>query len=372
MDNILYITPDWVKNPQDFLEFNLVPPHSGAGEYRCRLPGLALAAAGWRVEITPNFAQHSDGSIVGVQWAKGEDWTVGEKVWDSDVVVTQRFMGENSSDTIQKARAAGQTVLADIDDHYWALPPYNPACQGTDPGINPTFNREHYKKGLSVCDGLICSTPELVSHLEPLGVPIYLQRNMIDLQRWPYRPPIKIRKPRVGWTGDVGYRSTDLMEGTGGAVGEFCNEHELQFTHIGARDGYPTAASFLRVKAELAELQFPQSDINMFSRFMQVAGIHIGIIPMKNNSFNRAKSCLKGMEYAACGIPFVASRLPEYEWFGQGILAKNKKQWREGLERLLDYEERQSLSEAAYERVKGLDWRVVGGRYVEMMDDFLA
>jgi glycosyltransferase involved in cell wall biosynthesis len=59
----------------------------------------------------------------------------------------------------------------------------------------------------------------------------------------------------------------------------------------------------------------------------------VGIVPLERSAFNDAKSNLKGLEFAACGIPFVASPSPEYQLIcsqGAGVLA-GPFQWRQSL-----------------------------------------
>jgi glycosyltransferase involved in cell wall biosynthesis len=78
-----------------------------------------------------------------------------------------------------------------------------------------------------------------------------------------------------------------------------------------------------------------------------VASLDVGIVPLADTAFNAAKSWLKGLEYAAMGIPFVASHLPEYELLrdrGIGILAHSKaKSWNRALSGLMDNPERDAL-----------------------------
>ena len=55
-----------------------------------------------------------------------------------------------------------------------------------------------------------------------------------------------------------------------------------------------------------------------------VAELGVGLVPLLDSAFNRAKSWLKGLEYAALGVPFVASPTPEYvklAGLGAGLLA---------------------------------------------------
>jgi hypothetical protein len=62
------------------------------------------------------------------------------------------------------------------------------------------------------------------------------------------------------------------------------------------------------------------------------ATFDIGLVPLAKNRLNEGKSHLKGMEYNACGIPYVASPSESYRWFtdGNGLLANSPREWRGG------------------------------------------
>jgi hypothetical protein len=99
----------------------------------------------------------------------------------------------------------------------------------------------------------------------------------------------------------------------------------------------------------------------------------IGIIPLANIPFNRAKSDIKGLEYAAAGIPFVAQNLDAYIdlqlSLGIGRLAKKAINWKKHIEELrLNPSLRQE--EGAYNRdaVKARDLKVIAKRFVELLD----
>lgn len=66
---------------------------------------------------------------------------------------------------------------------------------------------------------------------------------------------------------------------------------------------------------------------------------HIGLVPLAWNDFNHAKSYLKGLEYAASGIPFIATPTEEYRLLaeaGVGRLAATPDEWRDHATELLD------------------------------------
>jgi hypothetical protein len=82
--------------------------------------------------------------------------------------------------------------------------------------------------------------------------------------------------------------------------------------------------------------------------------------------FNHAKSFIKGLEYAAAGIPFVSSFSPEYEYLaehGVGRVAKTQDEWVYHLDELNRKITRIEEVEENLENIKkfgmderGLDW----------------
>jgi glycosyltransferase involved in cell wall biosynthesis len=69
-----------------------------------------------------------------------------------------------------------------------------------------------------------------------------------------------------------------------------------------------------------------------------LAEFDAGIVPLADNRFNQSKSWLKAMEYAACGVPAVASPTPEYREFqalGGCVLAASPADWFGEVTRLL-------------------------------------
>ena len=78
---------------------------------------------------------------------------------------------------------------------------------------------------------------------------------------------------------------------------------------------------------------------------------------MSDVPFNYAKSFIKGLEYAAAGVPFVSSWSPEYEFLAQngvGRVARNKSEWDYHLSELMDPSKRKDEVEENLENVKNL------------------
>jgi hypothetical protein len=101
----------------------------------------------------------------------------------------------------------------------------------------------------------------------------------------------------------------------------------------------------------------------------------IGVVPLSNVPFNHAKSWIKGIEYAAAGVPFIASRLPEYQELkdkhGIGLVAKNPIQWRKQIESLADPELRASISADAIERLRPLDVHIGALQFTKFLESLV-
>ena len=103
----------------------------------------------------------------------------------------------------------------------------------------------------------------------------------------------------------------------------------------------------------------------------------IGIAPLRECSFNQAKSEIKLLEYSASGIPWVASALPSYtslvKEFGMGRTAKRTHDWIRHLKQLVASRTlRQEEGERLYELVKKRDVSVGGARWREVLSQFSA
>jgi len=81
-----------------------------------------------------------------------------------------------------------------------------------------------------------------------------------------------------------------------------------------------------------------------------VAGFDVGLAPIADNAFNRARSNVKLKEYAAAGVPWLASPIGPYAGMGekQGGRLVPDDRWYEEIERLvLDHRGRRKLAKRA-------------------------
>lgn len=269
--------------------------------------------------------------------------------WDCDVLIFQRWMSGLFPDQIRRARSCGQVILQDIDDLFWELPDGHPAVHLTSRERDPGYNRDHYLDVMAASSGIIASTPLLVDYLEPLGVPVFLCRNAVDLDNWPVFEPSE--ELRVAWIGAIKWRAKDL-EPLVGVLGPFLKEHAGEFVHVGHMAGVTPVWEQLQIPEGVKVTAVPLTPIWDYSSAWE--GLSAVVVPLEDIRFNEAKSWLRGLEASACGMPFIAQDMPEYRALGTGRVAGNAREWREQLEGLLDPAVRRSEGLGNRERAEQL------------------
>lgn len=344
------MTFDWVK-----LEAPLVP--NGCAWYRCVLPSEQLKKHGWFVGVGIPAWTDSNGFGLLMEPTKA--------VAGWDILVLKLVMLGAVADSMALAQERGQKIVVDIDDFHEGLSTSNHAHKATAPENNPHSNRNHYLRIIDQADALITSTPFLHDHYTAKGKRVYLVRNGIDLDRWNLKKDHAGRMPTVGWVGATPWRSNDL-ETLQPFFNEFMVKNRLGFHHAGHIQGAQKAADQLGLtfKTSREPMRYIHDYPRMFRR------IDIGLVPLSDIPFNHAKSGIKGLEYAASGIPFIASDAPEYAYLeaqGIGRVARTQEEWNDHLEALLDPRTRAQDVERNLEgiratqtmTIRGLEWNTV-------------
>lgn len=266
----------------------------------------------------------------------------------------------------QMARALGQRVIVDVDDYYDGLHEANAAHAATDPSVNTLRNRDHYARIIELADTITVTTPFLRDYYEQRHPDVRMIRNGVKIDMFSPRK-ISSGKPVIGWMGATSWRSGDL-ETLQPWLPDFLEDHDLIFHHSGWHPQSPLACEQAGVPKYRASIH-KMMPLPLLHKLMC---FDIGLVPLNDVPFNHAKSNLKGMEYAAAGIPFIAQALPEYlllEESGCGVTASTPAEWREQAERLLDPKERRRDAARNLRAVKehwdyqhrGDDWRAVYG-----------
>ncbi len=340
-------TRDWAAHSDE------TPTLGGSGHYRCGLVARVLRDLGHDVVLGTLCASPNELGVV--------TWDL-EKHWGFDVVLLQRWMFDDLPVRILRARANGQVVLNDVDDWWEGLDPSNLAFKTSHPGANPGENRDHYRRVLSASTAVVCSTPFLESRYARLA-PTLLVRNVLDLARWTPQEP-REGPPTLGWVGALPWRSKGDVEALAGFLGSFLVKHGLRFRHAGAMTEAKDFAAAARIPPDLLD-QTPLVPIAGHER--QFEGIDVAVVPLADKPFNQAKSCLKGMQAAAAGVPYVATAMPEYRWLrdsrGVGRTTKNPREWIRHLEWLIDPEQRAKDSAYNAASISGMGLPVLAAHW---------
>lgn len=288
----------------------------GTDWYRAKTPGAALARAGWDVQQIDHLDVTLDGRVSG----------------DPDVLVLSRVADTYLPDAVRRIVAAGHTtVVYDIDDWFGGLPAYNPASR------LPQQHLDVMHATMREADLVTVSTPGLASLYRPYSrrPPVVLP-NCLDPDLWGdvdrYRTPHD--KIHVGWLAAWKWRGGDVDVLRPWLKGWLQSRPDVQFVALGCPEIGPELGIPVATPAGPDALR-PFEHLPAM-----VATLDVGIAPLQPNDFNyRGKSHIKAMEYAAAGVPCVASPSEAYRRYIRpgvnGYLARNSRQWPQLLDRVI-------------------------------------
>ena len=308
------------------MKVELFPADSGGcGAFRMRYPAEALAAQGYDVHVHDKRPR--------VWWRQDErgELEVGKLDGiDGDVVVFQRPTDQSISKVMRGLQRFGLKVVIDMDDDLRAVSPSNINYPYLQPSTSPKSNWTHAVRACSMADLVTATTPALLERYAPHGrgalLPNCVPESWLSIEQTP-RDPDRVT---FGWTGDVDTHPFDL-QATRGAVGQIVRETGGRFYVVGSGRGVRQALG-LDDEPDATGWQRP-----IETYFARIGAMDIGIVPLEDSKFNRAKSWLKFLEMSAAGVPVVASATPAnlaFEAEGAGVCVRKASQWRGALRKL--------------------------------------
>lgn len=259
----------------------------------------------------------------GFNWITRHDRILPPDWRDYDVVVGQRVCNADAEDgpAQQWIRVCNdQDVLSvyEIDDDLLNVSPSNPTYEFFSDG--PT--RGNIKACASSADMVTVSTEPLREVMLKYNPNVHVLPNYIDISVLDIERPYSKDKLIIGWSGS-GTHKTDFPV-IGNSLRDVMDEnpHTLFMTIGGAYgEGLPQDRVRRRGWIHATRRLYPH-----------IANFDIGIAPLLNDAFNASKSYIKVLEYAALGIPCIASG-PHgpYEDFIEhgvtGFIAETKDDW---------------------------------------------
>lgn len=311
---------------------------TGCGYYRLIWPAEVLRSRGHDVTII--VPKQRDQLLQGRM--QGDQMVDVKIPSDADVIVFQRVTHRHLVQAISLIRRRGIAVVVDMDDDLTCIHPANPAFAALHPSNG---NRDHsWENTMRACDAatmVTVSTPALVNRYakRTAGHVLYnmIPRRFLDV---PHED-----SNVVGWGGSVHSHPTDLQV-MGPVIAQHM-QHGGRFKIAGPITG---AYEALGVSKKLLEIECTDNVKDIYAWPLAVSSIGVGVAPLADTRFNEAKSWLKMAEYAAAGVPCVASPRAEYVRLhrkGVGLLAKNPTEWRQRINALVRNDDlRRELTEA--------------------------
>ena len=365
---------------------------SACAYFRAQIPAKALAPFGWETSVaeyvltpqTPEGLREYGPRIRG--WG-GPGTEIDEpadivtlRIMD-DVVIdpatkkgADNYRMDNMAAEIRRARDDGQIVLYDIDDDLWHLPVWSPAARAMNKLVPyaRACDLSVIGANIAACDGVITSTRYLADELRRrFDVPVYVLPPGIDPA--PYegfndRPPNEHLV--VGWMGSISHHLQHLRSMQ--IALDCLPELGAEFTRLGSIDGDNGAMLLHEVPAKVN--QIPWGGISELPA--KLANLDVGIIPRVDEPFMEGQSITSGLQYAAAGVPFIATATAEYRHLndlGVGYIAYDIAQWRAQLKWIssdgdLRREEADSARKIALDNY-GLE--ATGRRYDDILSSLL-
>lgn len=284
----------------------------GSGFHRVRLPAAICKENGIDLEVLNQVpARRQD---------DGEYKILTQGI-EADVLVIQRPLYKYVVDAIPEFQKDGIAVVVELDDDLEAITKNHMAYEVLDPKKSPYMNWAHLRRATETCDLLTCATKALADKYGKEGRTVVISNYMpkeiteIDLMG-----PLHT----VGWTSNVETHPNDLQQTKGGVAAAVIDEKAALYIVGDPKN----VARNLGCPGDI-EVKSP-GWVDHFEYYFYIRAAKVGIVPLEPGPFNEAKSHLKGIEFAAVGVPFIASPTQEYINLankGAGTLASTGPQW---------------------------------------------
>lgn len=283
----------------------------GVGYYRMRLPLDALERRGHAVEY---------GCVL--PFRAGRRPT-------NHVLVGQRISNEGTSRLWQWTRGDVRRVF-ELDDDLLNVDPTSGAARAfyNDPAL-----RGRFLENIRSADAVTVSTPylaEVVRAEYGVDAPVHVLPNCLDPAVFDLAPVVQAGPMTVGWAGSDTHRGD--FEYVRGPLRRFFARHPgIGFTMMGVDYRHVVGAAWGRLREWVPIWSDPLA-------YMRRLDWQVGLAPLAPTQFNRCKSALKALEYAARGIVVIASDVEPYRLFVRhgetGFLVSRDHEWGEYLELL--------------------------------------
>lgn len=251
-----------------------------------------------------------------------------------DAIVIQR-VNPYSNQILKKAKKHNIKIIYETDDDFLDINPANPAYNYI------MGNFDNIKKLVSNSDQVVVSTSELKKRFDKLEIDnIEIIKNYYVNDYLPLRP-FTFRGNKFI---KIGYFGTLTHENDLELIHNVILRLKDIFSKKGVQVQFEIAGASIDENSDWYSIKkipyYPMSMHTFYDWLGKNSDWDIGIIPLVNTEFNKCKSELKYIEFAALGIPVVASDMNVYndaiEDGVTGYLANNEDEWVDKLSLLIE------------------------------------
>ena len=306
---------------------------SGCWLYRCRIPATEIKKGDDKVQLL------SVGEKIPKEWMEFPD-----------VVVYARSYTSDPLPTLKEYKKMGKKIVYEIDDDTWTVNPDNPSKN-----VAQKQNKQ-IESMAKEADVVITTNDVLKKKLKKFNKNVVVVPNALDFDKFTRRVG-NDEGLRIGFSGAASHWGdlSLIMD----VLYELQKKHDFTFVLQGMM-GRPIIAEMynyemiLKMKLQPEKRIYYETALKTYAKLKKLKYIHvpffppelypnvlgqcnldIGLCPLKDNEFNRSKSCIKFYEYAATGTATLASKVIPYSK-EVGYCAKNTyRDWYNKLEKLI-------------------------------------
>lgn len=299
----------------------LLGDQTGCGWYRCMMPGIYLR------------------NLYGVdaRAATSLSDAVRDFARDAHILIFQRQLHDHALEFLHEQKAMGKKIVYEMDDDFWHLPVQNPAYQ-----YYQAEGLSRVARFIRAADLVTVSTEPLKKVVETMHDRVAVLPNSVDpdlaqsvassTRSEAISTP---RIVRVGWAGSQ-FHEGDLDCVTAALI-QLAQSGRVKLVFSG------WVPERIRREVHTDRLEtHPFVPTNNYYHALAALRLDIGLAPLHDNRFNKAKSNLKYLEYSMFKVPTVASPVfPYVTTITNGrdgmVVKKNRHQdWLKQLTRLVE------------------------------------
>ncbi len=294
----------------------------------------------------------------------GTEVAMNAALW-SDLIVMHRPASEEWFKFIKLIQKSGKLFVADYDDNPFQTSPLNPFYgyigveeveyvwpdgrkewlwkngQVSRSGkvifdIERNIHyRETFRSNFKKADMVTCTTPELAEEFKKINPNTIILPNCIAPEWFPTIPEFKDKEIRICWQGGAShYEDLFFIQPV---IERILKKHDnVKFVFFGD-------SRFMGLFKNCDQNKIEWNTwcgLDVYPYKLSLLNCDIGLCPLVDNTFNRAKSAIKWMEYSMVGMATVAANIPPYSSAIKneetGILCnEDEKAWEDAIERLI-------------------------------------